>query len=302
MLTTIQAALSNIDGKIDSLTYRVDKRSERLDKHTERLDMAERRLSEAEDDQVQIDAKQKKMEKQLAGMTAKAEDLEARSCRSNISLMGISETTNMGPMERYVEQLLISMLGRETFSDIFIVERAHRSLAPRPPTGSRPRPIIAKILNYRDRDAALQKARELGQLTHEGMNISLYPDFTSSVQEARKKFATVKQKLRYPSIPYPMLYPARLKITVDGKTKIFNEPGDTMKFAQQKGQTSVRRKSSRGDQGGIIQFVGCGGITSLIPQTYQDTELSLHGVQLHLAGGGQRTLIVYDDPLKHWFR
>lgn len=125
MFHTIQTSLTNIDGKIDSVTYRVDRMSERLDKHTERLDMAERRLSEAEDSQVQMEAKQTKVEKQLVAMVSKTEDLEARSRRSNLRLKRVSETTKTGTMEQYVEKLLISMLGRDTFSEVFIVERAH---------------------------------------------------------------------------------------------------------------------------------------------------------------------------------
>lgn len=183
------------------------------------------------------------MDKAIAAITAKTEDLEACSRRNNLRLMGIAESTQTGNMEHYVETLLINLLGRDNFSGVFIVERAHRSLAPPPPPAGRPRPIIAKILSYRDRDAALRKARELGKLQHDGMDISLYPDFTSQVQEARKKFLDSKKKLRENNISYAMMYPAR--ITDDGKSKIFNEPKAALKYLQLKHPRTTRRKSPR---------------------------------------------------------
>lgn len=244
MFTTIQSTLSNIDSKIDSLTYRVDRMSERLDKYTECIDMAERSISEAEDTQHQLELKQTKADKTLQSLMAKTEDLEGRSRRCNLRLMGVAETTRTGNMEQYIETLLIALLGRETFSDVFIIERAHRFLTPPPAVGVRPRPITAKILNYRDRDAALRKARELGTLNHGGMSISIYPDFTS--QEARKKFLDVKKKLRENNISYAMIYPARLKITDDGKSIICNNPKDVIKFLQLKHPHVLRRRSPRG--------------------------------------------------------
>lgn len=66
------------------------------------------------------------------------------------------------------------------------------------------------------------------------MGISIYPDFTQAVQEARKKFNPAKQQLRDLKIEYAMLYPARLKVTEDGKTKIYNDPKELLKYLRTK--------------------------------------------------------------------
>lgn len=81
------------------------------------------------------------------------------------------------------------------------------------------------------------------------MDISIYPDFTSAVQEARKKFMDAKQKLRELNIPYAMLYPARLKITIEGKTWIFTDSAVVQKFLKQKGKPGVQRRLPRSEQG-----------------------------------------------------
>ncbi|KAJ1140804.1 hypothetical protein NDU88_007142 [Pleurodeles waltl] len=69
---------------------------------------------------------QKKVDRLLLMLQAKAEDFQARSRRNNVCILGIAELTRVDNMERYVEQLLIDLMDRETFSDMFMSERANR--------------------------------------------------------------------------------------------------------------------------------------------------------------------------------
>lgn len=85
----------------------------------------------------------------------------------------------------------------------------------------------------RDRDTALRLAREKGVLEWQGSMISLYPDFTAIVQEARRKYAGVKAPLRKMGLRYGMLYPARLKVDVDGRSRIFHTLHEAQEFCQQ---------------------------------------------------------------------
>lgn len=108
--------------------------------------------------------------------------------------------------ETFLEKCLIDTFGREKFSSTFVVERARRiPLTPGPP-GSPPRTFIAKLLNFRDRDAVLQLTRELGHLTIQNATISVYPDFSVNIQKGRAKFIVAKRKLHELSIKYSMLY------------------------------------------------------------------------------------------------
>ncbi|KAJ1170517.1 hypothetical protein NDU88_002392 [Pleurodeles waltl] len=97
-------------GKIDALSYR----TERLDKQAERLDLVERHASEAKDLKVAALTNQKRVDKVLLTLQAKAADLVARPRYSNLRKLG--KSTNISNVERY-EQLLITLLGSETFSD-----------------------------------------------------------------------------------------------------------------------------------------------------------------------------------------
>ncbi|KAJ1172927.1 hypothetical protein NDU88_004769 [Pleurodeles waltl] len=124
-------------------------------------------------------------------------------------------------METYVEKLLLTLFGADSMSKVFIVERAHRSLATRPPPGAPALPIIARILNYKDSKTILKLAREKQPLNFEGNVVSIYPDFTRMVHEARKKYIAVKRRLWQAQIAYAMLYTARLCITYKGKERVF---------------------------------------------------------------------------------
>ncbi|KAJ1158117.1 hypothetical protein NDU88_010811 [Pleurodeles waltl] len=161
----------------------MDRMSKRLDKQTERLDQAERRMSAVEDGQTALAAGQLKVNTELGTLRHKMDNLESRSRRNNLRIVGIAESTSIASMENFIESLLIQLLGRDTFSALFEVEQAHRDLSARPPPGAPPRLVIARLLNYRDRDAALRRARELKTLRYEGMTLSLYPDFTLQLLE-----------------------------------------------------------------------------------------------------------------------
>lgn len=84
-------------------------------------------------------------------LTVVRADLEACSRRNNIRLVGIPETTDTGKIENFVEELLKDIYGAE-LSPVFIVEQ--------------------------EKDAIVRGARECGQISYEGNNISFYPDFT----------------------------------------------------------------------------------------------------------------------------
>ncbi|KAJ1097040.1 hypothetical protein NDU88_002169 [Pleurodeles waltl] len=229
MLVAMQHRLTQIDGKIDNLSYRMDRMTEHLDKHVERLDQSERRVSEVEDGQTQLSTSHVKLTKELNSLRPKVDDLEARSWRKNLRIVGVTESTVIDNMEGFIEGLLVQLLGCTTFSDLFIVERAHRSLATRTPPGAPPRTIIARLLNYRDHDVALCRARELKTLQYEGITISLYLDFTLQVQEGRRQFIAGKKQLRDLHFEYRMLYPAKLRVEVDGSLLFFT---DHRKLAQ----------------------------------------------------------------------
>ncbi|KAJ1136281.1 hypothetical protein NDU88_002698 [Pleurodeles waltl] len=99
ILAAMQHSLAKIDGKIDALSFQMGRMNERLDKHAECIDAMEHRISDLEDDHTATSTSQSQMDKTLAAFHAKVEDLEARSHRNNLRIVGIAESTAIDNME-----------------------------------------------------------------------------------------------------------------------------------------------------------------------------------------------------------
>lgn len=230
IMAELKTGFQVIDTKLDIMNSRLDVLTSRVESHDTRLDNAEQRISDLEDRQPTIQKRLERTEALLKQVAQRAEDLESRSRRCNIRLAGIAESTNNGRMAHFVEQVLTDVFGREAFSTTFAVERAHRTLGPQTAPGATPRDIVAKMLNFQDRDTILRLAREKGQLQYQGANTSLFPDFTKLVQEARRKYSGVKNTLLKINIKYSMMYPARLRVLVNGRPRIFDSPAEAEQF------------------------------------------------------------------------
>ncbi|CAJ0928425.1 unnamed protein product [Ranitomeya imitator] len=159
-----------------------------MQKIDKRVGELEERVSTAEDHIVQLQKAEKKFTQAIAELAAKNEDLENRSRRNNIRIVGIPEKAEGRNPTEYIENWLLETFGDMALTKVFAVERAHR-VPPKPPVpGANPRTMLAKILNYRDGDIILRKARDMTDLTVEGQRIAIYPDYSALVQKQRMMF------------------------------------------------------------------------------------------------------------------
>mgnify|MGYP002804966912 CR=1 FL=1 len=112
LLIDMRSSLHTIDSKIDTLTNRLDFMGDKLDEHEDRLGKLEQRTSDAEDGAAACYAQIDCMEQALESLRAKNEDLESRSLRNNIRILGLPESTNMeenftlhgGPASHFLRQ------------------------------------------------------------------------------------------------------------------------------------------------------------------------------------------------------
>lgn len=99
---------------------------------------------------------------------------------------------------------------------MFSVERSHRVPARPLLPGAPPCPFLLKMLNYKDRDTILSKARTMGpDMVIDNLKISLFSDFLADVQKWRAQFTDIKKSMRA-LLQYAMLYPARLRVVAKG--------------------------------------------------------------------------------------
>lgn len=112
-----------------------------------------------------------------------ADYLENQSRRNNIRIDGIPESPNetWEATEVVVKDLLVHNLGLSIQEANNIkIERAHRTGKPRTP-GSRPRPVVAKLASFKDREAILRRARD-----KKPKDIYFNEDFSARILETRR--------------------------------------------------------------------------------------------------------------------
>ena len=90
------------------------------------------------------------------------------------------------------------------------------------------RHIIIKTPNALNKERILKAVREKGQVTYKGRPIIITPDFSPETMKARRSWADI-QTLREQKYQPRLLYPAKLSINIDWKTKIFH---NKTKFTQ----------------------------------------------------------------------
>lgn len=162
----------------------------------------ERGLSSCSDDVRQT--KMCKLETEVTDLREKCLDMEGRMRRSNIRTLNVPETPGSSGAGA-VSELLKEVLNMD--KDV-LIDRSHKGLQARKPD-SKPRVILVNIHYHQDCVDILRRARESGPLQFKGTAISIFPDYTARVAQARSAFSEVKRLLRgRDGIRYGLSYPA----------------------------------------------------------------------------------------------
>uniref|UniRef100_A0AAZ1Y5A5 Uncharacterized protein n=1 Tax=Oreochromis aureus TaxID=47969 RepID=A0AAZ1Y5A5_OREAU len=161
--------------------------------------------------------------KELMAATVNLRDklghMEARSRWANIRI----------PAD-FVSSLLLDVLGKDNFIKPIKVERAHRTLRPKPAAGQRPRAIIAKLHHEKDMWHVLRLARQRAPLSCDGERLSIFPDYTVEVLAQRMAFNTVRKKLCASGATCSLRYPTQLRVVHNNITNTFKSPAEAERF------------------------------------------------------------------------
>lgn len=194
-----------------------------VDAHEVTVHELERAATDYDARLIELEATVGMLTKKAARLENKCEDLEGRSRRNNIRVVGVPEGVEGPRPTDFIAQLLQDLLG---LNEKPLLDRAHRTLREQPSGGNPPRPFVARIHFFHVRNLILQRAGEASPLLYKGKRVSVFPDYTSSVAKKRAAFTTVKRNLRScPDVKFGLLYPAVLKVTMpDGSSHRFEDP------------------------------------------------------------------------------
>lgn len=81
-------------------------------------------------------------------------------------------------------------------------------------------------------NAAWEMGRKNQALKYEDATVMIFQDFSASVLRRRKGYDVVKKQLRALSAEYRQVYPASLRVTCCGSTKMFHDPAVVEKYVQ----------------------------------------------------------------------
>lgn len=233
VLEAIALCQSTLTSKIEEIKVDISLIRHDMSTLRDRVKETEDRISSAEDVIHPMQHTTEQLQRQVQQLEAKHDDMENRLRRCNLRFIGLPEKAEGTDPAGFLETLLIDTYGREAFSGMFAVERAHRVPARPPPQGAPPRTFIAKFLNFRDRDKILRLARERGNMQYGNTNVAAFPDFSNEVQKQRQQYQEVKRRLRILHLKYSMLYPARLRVEEDGRTHFFNDSKSASEWLDQ---------------------------------------------------------------------
>lgn len=210
---------------------------EQLQEHEKRITEAESRISTLEDETAPVVNKLKSLERQVKELTDHIDDMENRGRRRNIRIIGLPESAEYAEGNDpalFFEKWLPKVLNIQTETGKLKVDRAHRTGGPVPAAGQRPRPVLVRLHNYRDKErimrASLEKGKNGQPLEHDGASVMIFQDFSAAVAQKRKSFDGVKKRLKTVDASYRLLYPAKLKVTHRGTTRVYQNPAEVERF------------------------------------------------------------------------
>uniref|UniRef100_H2ZUL3 L1 transposable element RRM domain-containing protein n=1 Tax=Latimeria chalumnae TaxID=7897 RepID=H2ZUL3_LATCH len=206
-LRDIKIEMTTVNGKLDKLSHR--------------METAENRIGECEDRLYHME----NLTAEIHILREKCDDLENRSCRSNLRIVGVTEGLEGRNPENFVVDHMTTVLGEEISPKQLEIERAHGTL--------RPRVMIVKRLRFQDKVAILRKARELGSLTFQNRKIFFFPDLSLDLQMKRREFTEARKLCYSLNLPFSLLYPAKLRVSLENGVKFFTDPRDAESFLRQ---------------------------------------------------------------------
>lgn len=142
----------------------------------------EERVSQVEDDVYPLKQEVSVLKNQLNACMQKMDSMENRMRRGNLRVLGLPEGCEGNNPIKFMEDWLKEKFGKDSFSDSFFIKHAHRLASRTPSPGGYPRPLIFKLLSFRDKATVLQKAREIRNIQHNGARILRLPETKSQIR------------------------------------------------------------------------------------------------------------------------
>ncbi|KAJ1198776.1 hypothetical protein NDU88_002615 [Pleurodeles waltl] len=224
-ITTVSRRIEGMDASITSLTLETKSMRSDIAGFQSRVTGLEQRMGSLE---TQINTSQER-EQDFIYLRSKLTDMEDRSRRDNIRVLGIPENEEGSDMQAFLTSTLPKMISLD-FDPPLEFQRAHRIGPKRSDNSSRPRPIIACLLRHNQTRQILQVARNHGPFRIDQHEIRITADYSKETNERRKAFLALRPRLCKLEMKYGLFDPARMWVTKNGVSKDFYNPDELRLF------------------------------------------------------------------------
>lgn len=231
ILAAIEDMKTKMDERFNTLETTLQATQTTLTEHGTRLTSVEDACSAHDARLTRLEQLTRKLTEANSSLQTKVTDLEARSRRQNVKVVGLAEKEEGNSPTEFFAEFIRNLLGPEHFRDDVEVDRCHRLGAPSNVTQPRPRILIAKLHSYRQKEKIMRLAQQQYPLTYKGKQIHIFPDLPAEIMRQRQLFAEVRKKLKDAGLRTGFQYPARLRVTRGTVTSTFNSPDDAERFA-----------------------------------------------------------------------
>ncbi|KAJ1150723.1 hypothetical protein NDU88_003512 [Pleurodeles waltl] len=186
-ITTVSRRIEEMDASITSLTLETKSMRSNIAGFQSRVTGLEQRMGSLE---TQINTSQER-EQDFLYLRSKLTDMEDRSRRDNIGVLGIPENEEGSDMQAFLTSTLPKIILLD-FDLPLEFQRAHRIGPKCSDNSSRPRPIIACLLRHNRTRQILQVARNHGPFRIDQHEIRITADYSKETNERRKAFLALR--------------------------------------------------------------------------------------------------------------
>uniref|UniRef100_K7E0G3 L1 transposable element RRM domain-containing protein n=1 Tax=Monodelphis domestica TaxID=13616 RepID=K7E0G3_MONDO len=182
-------------------------------------------------DTIKQNKKNENIEENVKHLIHKTDDLENRSRRDNLRIIGLPEDYDKRKsldiiLEEIIQENCPEILEQEGKVEI---ERIHRSPPVFNPQRTTPRNVIAKFKNNQMKEQVLQAAKKKPFRYHGNM-VRITQDLSASTLKDRKAWNMIFWKARELGLQPRIKYPSKLTIFLQGKVWSFNTTEEFQAF------------------------------------------------------------------------
>ncbi|KAK7919464.1 hypothetical protein WMY93_010748 [Mugilogobius chulae] len=181
--------------------------------------------------------------KEQKKLAEKLDDLESRSRRNNLRIYGVPEGEEGNSVINFVENLLRTekLVSDGTSTQI---QRAHRSLGPKPGADAVPRSIVVCFLEFKTKETVLRNAWQKKILIKD-KPLGFDHDYTAAVVQQRRAYKDIKSALKQKGIRFQSPF-TKLRIHWDSGPQVYHSPVEATRELQRRGFTVEEPREREG--------------------------------------------------------